>query len=374
MLRWRIGSRVLIAAALFGATGCEYIASTPGSPTSSGATAGSTSAAQGSGTSGASGTTEGNGSGSSTGSHTSSSSGSQAASSSSTSGTASTGTTGSGSTTTSSTSTGATSGSISVGATSGSSTGVAATTTSTGSVTSGTSTTGSSASTAGSSGSSGSTGASGSTGGACPPGKNFVVDVIPTPLGDTVLVSGNGSTGLNFGQLTVANVSAGLGPQGSAGLFSFTLSPNAVTAFSTGNILSVELVVTRALQDAQNCGGGGCPASAGTLTANALRTDWTEGNGNAGSGATWDTVDGHTPWNGSGATGAGDIATPGIVVIVDATQPQVSFTLDGSDFSGLMGFTTVAVRVGASNGATFTIATKESSVYAAPLLQLTYCQ
>jgi hypothetical protein len=187
-----------------------------------------------------------------------------------------------------------------------------------------------------------------------------------TDIADTLIAGGTCSS-CNFGQLST--VKLGLG----RALFKFAISSQAAGALTTGKVISLTMTVTRAATDAM-CGGA-CPAAAGTFLAFPLTSRWVEGTGAMGSGASWLTRDGTTPWGAPGADQLGtDRGPQAASVTVDTVQPTADILLDVAQFTGSW------VAPGSQSvllvpvSATFYIASKENTNYARPTLKIVFCQ
>jgi len=203
--------------------------------------------------------------------------------------------------------------------------------------------------------------------GPCADGGAAVVETATPSNADTIILPT--SPTLNWGDLTVANASEALP---SAALLRFTVSAAAAAAFNGGRVVSVEFTLTRVLNDTA-CGGS-CPSAAGTLTIQPLTTNWAEGDGKTGSGASWNTRNGSAAWTQPGALGVGtDIAAADASVAFDGNGLSVSLTLPGAAFSSFVASSQVAIRIAPSGGAIFVIATRENTTYTKPSMKVTYC-
>jgi hypothetical protein len=125
-----------------------------------------------------------------------------------------------------------------------------------------------------------------------------------------------------FGLLDVCNMSVG------RCVFRFKPTPAAMAAMKDHRVVSLELTLTRA-DTSTNCGGS-CTnlREGGTLTAQPLRSDWSEATMNWSSR---DSVSGGGSWGAAGATAANiDVATDTFNLDVLASTLTPTLTLDAS--------------------------------------------
>ena len=194
---------------------------------------------------------------------------------------------------------------------------------------------------------------------------------------DTMIHSGACNTANHLGESAFLNVGMG------NGLFRFAVDAEFASALATGRVASARLVLYRAW----GCGADACPATAGTLSARAMRSDWDEGIGGGStmqvdySGCDWCRRRDGTPplmWAVNGATGIGlDVGPTAGTASFGVSETEIAVDLDPSVLGSWVGpsLTTTALfslQVVPETG-TFVAASHEAGAAYAATLELGVC-
>ncbi len=164
------------------------------------------------------------------------------------------------------------------------------------------------------------------------------------------------------------------------GLVRFTISDAVLNAFSTGQVKTLVLTLSRA----PNCGGGGCPSTPGTLDAYPLRNDWLEGQSpyTPYSGADWCRYGAGQSttafqWGGDGASGSDDIGMKcGSKYFADADS-TVTLDLNPAAFETWVQQKAtggvLSVRLSSTDGVFVAISHEDIALGAHAQMDITYC-
>lgn len=199
-----------------------------------------------------------------------------------------------------------------------------------------------------------------------------------TAAADTLIVATACSLPGHLGGSTFLDLGAG------NGLFRFALDAELASALAAGRVTTARLVLHRATA----CGSiDVCAASAGSLSARAMRSDWDEGIGGGSttpvdsSGCDWCRRRDAMPplmWAVEGATGIGiDVGATAGTASFGVTEAEIAVDLDPSVLVRWLGpsLTTtapLALQVVPGTG-TFVAASRETGAASAPILELGAC-